>query len=77
VRAKGAVLTDFRIDNGPDLFVYLVPETAASDSVDGFADVGTLKGNVGDQQYDRPDDVEVSEGWRVVVWCRGLLGEFC
>lgn len=50
-----------------------MPETVEPDSVDGFVDLGTLKGNVGDQQYDIPDDVEVSEGWRVVVWCRGFL----
>ncbi|MGB3687342.1 MAG: DM13 domain-containing protein, partial [Ornithinimicrobium sp.] len=61
---------------GPDLFVYLVPDTAGPGSVDGFVDVGSLKGNVGDQQYDVPDDVAVADGWRVVVWCRAFAVTF-
>ncbi|MGB3184354.1 MAG: DM13 domain-containing protein [Ornithinimicrobium sp.] len=69
-------LTDFATDNGPDLFVYLVPDTAGPGSVDGFVDVGSLKGNVGDQQYDVPDDVGVADGWRVIVWCRAFAVTF-
>jgi len=65
-------LTDFATDNGPDLFVYLVPDTAPAGSVDDFVDLGTLKGNVGDQQYDVPAGVDAGAGWRVVVWCRAF-----
>jgi hypothetical protein len=69
-------LTDFATDNGPDLFVYLVPADTPADSVDGFVDLGRLKGNVGDQQYEVPEDVPVDEGWRVVVWCRAFTVNF-
>ena len=69
-------LTDFATDNGPDLFVYLVPADAPAGSVEGSIDLGTLKGNVGDQQYDVPDDVDAGAGWRVVVWCRAFAVTF-
>ena len=69
-------LTDFATDNGPDLLVYLVPADAAADSVDGFVDLGPLRGNIGDQQYDVPADVDAGEGWRVVVWCRAFAVNF-
>lgn len=69
-------LTDFATDNGPDLFVYLVPADAPAGSVEGFVDLGTLKGNVGDQQYDVPDDIDAGAGWRVVVWCRAFAVTF-
>ncbi len=69
-------LTDFATDNGPDLFLYLVPADAPAGSVEGSIDLGTLKGNVGDQQYDVPDDVDAGAGWRVVVWCRAFAVTF-
>ena len=69
-------LTDFATDNGPDLLVYLVPADAPADSVDGFVDLGPLRGNIGDQQYDVPADVDAGEGWRVVVWCRAFAVNF-
>lgn len=76
--ADGTVLTltDFATDNGPDLFVYLVPADAPEGSIEGFVDLGTLKGNVGDQQYDVPEDVDADAGWRVVVWCRAFAVTF-
>lgn len=76
--ADGSVLTltDFATDNGPDLLVYLVPPDAPAGSVDGFVDLGVLKGSIGDQQYDVPDEVETGAGWRVVVWCRAFAVTF-
>lgn len=69
-------LTDFATDNGPDLLVYLVPADAPDGSVEGFVDLGVLKGNIGDQQYDVPDGVDAGAGWRVVVWCRAFAVTF-
>ena len=65
-------LEDLRTDNGPDLNVYLVP--AAPDAPAGefgqdFVDLGDLKGNVGDQNYDIPDDVDLERYSTVVIWC--------
>lgn len=65
---------EFETDNGPDLFVYLT--TAAADAsagdfgVDGeFVNLGRLKGNVGEQNYEIPVDVDVAAFDTVVVWC--------
>jgi hypothetical protein len=69
-------LTDFETDNGPDLLVYLVPDTAEGDSVDGFVDLGALRGNIGDQQYVIPEGIDAGPGWRVVVWCRAFAVNF-
>jgi hypothetical protein len=65
---------DFETDNGPDLFVYLTRADAAADSgafgVDGdFVNLGRLKGNVGEQNYEIPVDVDLGEFDTVVVWC--------
>ena len=69
-------LTDFATDNGPDLLVYLVSPDAPAGTVHGFVDLGVLKGNIGDQQYDVPDEVRAGAGWRVVVWCRAFAVTF-
>ena len=59
-------LEDFGTDNGPDLNVYLVRD---GDVSSGFVDLGDLKGNVGDQNYEIPADVDLSEYDTVVIWC--------
>jgi hypothetical protein len=62
---------EFEVTNGPDLHVYLVPAENAGDevSVEGYVDLGELKGNIGDQNYEIPADVDVSEFQSVVIWC--------
>ena len=60
---------DFEVENGPDLRVYL------SDASDGsydttFVDLGALKGNVGDQNYEIPDDIDIAAYDSAVIWCR-------
>lgn len=71
---------DFETDNGPDLFVYLSRGTTADGPEgafdDDFVDLGTLKGNIGDQNYEVPADVDVSEYSTVVVWCRRFAVAF-
>ena len=69
-------LTDFETDNGPDLLVYLVPADAPAGSADGGVQLGGLKGNKGDQQYDVPAGTDLEAGWRVVVWCRAFAVSF-
>ena len=65
---------EFRTTNGPALFVYLARHaspTAAADVLDGgFVNLGKLKGNVGNQNYAIPADVDVSEYNSVVIWCQ-------
>lgn len=64
-------LTGFRTDPGPDLRVYLVPGDGSS--TDGAVDLGRLRGNKGDQQYDVPSGAPAGG---VVVWCRAFSVAF-
>ena len=67
-------LTDFQTSNGPDVQVYLVAADDANDSETvtraGFINIGALKGNIGDQNYDLPADVDLNKYKAVSIWCR-------
>jgi hypothetical protein len=67
-------LTNFKTSNGPEVHVYLVAADDAKDNATvknaGFIDVAPLKGNVGDQNYDLPADVDLSKYRAVTIWCR-------
>ena len=66
-------LTGFETDNGPDLRVYLSTADANQDSPgDEFVDLGGLKGNVGDQQYEIPRGTNLERLTKAVVWCRAF-----
>ena len=63
---------DFETDNGPDLNVYLsTAEPGASNGDLGadFIDLGDLKGNQGSQNYEIPEDVDLSKYKTVAIWC--------
>jgi hypothetical protein len=65
----------FETSNGPDLLVYLSSKApAGTDDWYGydqdFVDLGPLKGNVGDQNYEIPADVDLDRYSTAVVWCR-------
>jgi hypothetical protein len=66
--------TDFETSNGPDVHVYLVAAEDANDNDTvtraGFVELGSLKGNVGDQNYDVPAETDLSKYRAVTVWCR-------
>jgi hypothetical protein len=66
--------SDFETSNGPDVQVYLVAASDANDNATvtdaGFVNVGALKGNVGDQNYDLPADVDLAKYKAVTIWCR-------
>lgn len=74
----GRVLTlaDFETDPGPDLFVYVAPGRASGEDVDGFTRLARLKGNIGNQQYALPADLDVAGGATVVIWCRAFSVSF-
>lgn len=67
-------LTGFETSNGPDLQLYLVAAADAADSQAvkraGFVSLGALKGNVGDQAYEAPAEIDLSRFRAVTVWCR-------
>lgn len=67
-------LTGFETSNGPDLHLYLVAAQDAQDSetveAAGFVTLGVLKGNIGNQAYEVPADVDLERFRAVTVWCR-------
>jgi hypothetical protein len=65
-------LEGFETSNGPALFVYLSQNPAdGEDGVfdDDYLDLGGLKGNIGDQNYVIPAEVDPLGYTSVVVWC--------
>jgi hypothetical protein len=73
-------LTDFATSNGPDVRVYLVaaPDAADNETVSkaGFVELGALKGNQGDQNYDVPAAVDLGKYRAVTIWCRRFSVNF-
>ncbi len=67
-------LTEFATSNGPEVQVYLgaAPDASDNDTVTkaGFVTLGPMKGNVGDQNYDVPSDLDLSKYHSVTIWCR-------
>ena len=61
---------NFVSDNGPDLKVYL---RAASGE---FISLGDLSGNIGDQNYAIPVDVDLSVFSNVEIWCERFSAGF-
>src|SRR5260370_21003418 len=72
--------TNFRTSNGPDVHVYLVAAADAKDSASvqsaGFIDLGSIKGNIGDQNYTLGPDVDLSKYHAVSVWCKRFSVNF-
>jgi hypothetical protein len=66
-------LTEFETSNGPDVHVYLTAGQVekGSDAIKqvGFIDLGSMKGNRGDQNYDIPADVDLNKYRNVTIWC--------
>lgn len=65
-------LEDFEVTNGPDLHVLLVPhpDPQSRGDVEGYVDLGPLKGNVGNQNYEIPADLDLSRYGSVVIYCQ-------
>lgn len=68
-------LTDFTTSNGPDVHVVLAEssdENLTKDFVKGdltSVELGLLKANQGDQNYDLPDSVDLQKYNAVVIYC--------
>jgi hypothetical protein len=66
-------LTDFATSNGPDVRVYLVAAQDASDNETvtkaGYIELGRLKGNEGDQNYEIPAGTDLTRYRAVSIWC--------
>jgi hypothetical protein len=72
--------TNFETSNGPDVHVYLVAAKDATDSdmvkKAGFREIGSLKGNIGDQNYEIPADVDLAKYRAVTIWCQRFSVNF-
>ena len=63
---------DFRSSNGPDLHVYLssgVPKSTFAGLGEDAIHLGSLKGNVGSQNYDIPANADLAQYQSVVIYC--------
>lgn len=61
---------DTNIQNGPDLYVWLLPSTSyEGGSPSEYIDLGLLKGTVGGQNYELPVDFDPEVHRTVLVWC--------
>jgi hypothetical protein len=59
-------LENLHVTNGPDLSVYLSPDKSASD----YVNIGKLKANNGNQNYEIPLGTDLSRYDTVLIWCR-------
>jgi hypothetical protein len=72
---EGAVLRleSFKVTNGPDLYVILTKHAAPrsrADVMQGYLEIGKLKGNIGSQNYTLPREASLAEYRTVVIYCK-------
>ena len=62
---------NFESTNGPDLHVLLVENINATSSSElgEYVDLGSLKGNIGNQNYEIPADVDIAKFGGVMIYC--------
>ena len=64
---------DFSVTNGPALKVILSPHPNARNSaevhLEGYVNLGDLKGNIGNQNYELPADLDLSTIGSVIIYC--------
>ena len=65
---RGSILRleNFRSTNGPNVHVYMSTNKDATD----FVDLGRLKANIGNQNYNIPIGINVSKYKYVLIWCK-------
>ena len=72
--------TNFSTSNGPDVHVYMVAADDAKDVATvenaGFIDLGVIKGNIGDQNYTLPNDLDLAKYRAVSIWCKRFSVNF-
>jgi len=61
-------LESLKATNGPDLYVYLATGTDSSDIVN----LGRLKGNIGNQNYEIPTGTDLAKYNTVLIWCKAF-----
>ena len=73
-------LAGFSTSNGPDVRVLLVAASDVNDEAAakraGWVELGRLKGNVGDQNYEVPASVDLARYRTVTIWCQRFSVNF-
>lgn len=68
---------DTDIQNGPDLYVWLLADTDyRGGTPPEFLDLGRLKGNVGGQNYVLPAEYDPALHRTVLIWCQRFAVPF-
>ncbi len=68
-------LTHFKTSNGPDVHVVLVATRDAKDDANSLSgnteriELGKLKGNEGDQNYELPENIDLGKFQTVSIYC--------
>ena len=61
---------DTDIQNGPDLYVWVLPSNSYDGGTPGeYLDLGFLTGTVGSQNYQLPENFDPSVHRTVLIWC--------
>lgn len=61
-------LENLKTTNGPDLYVYL---SVGKDALD-IVNLGRLKGNIGNQNYEIPAETDLSKYNTALIWCKAF-----
>lgn len=61
-------LENLKVTNGPDLYVYLSTDKSAHD----FINLGKLKANNGNQNYNIPTGTDLTKYDNVLIWCKAF-----
>lgn len=75
-------LTNFKTSNGPDVHVILIAAKDADDDANFInnktdrVELGKLKGNEGDQNYEVPSNTDLSKFQTVSVYCERFNANF-
>lgn len=75
-------LTNFKTSNGPDVHVILIAAKDANDDANFLksatqrVELGKLKGNEGDQNYDVPAGTDLSKFQTVSIYCERFNANF-
>jgi len=75
-------LTNFKTSNGPDVHVILIAAKDADDNANFLkssterVELGSLKGNEGDQNYEIPRDTDLSKFQTVSIYCERFNANF-
>jgi hypothetical protein len=63
---------DFSVTNGPDLHVLLATSPSPTGRADlgEYVDLGSLKGNAGNQNYEIPEGIDLAQFQSIVIYCQ-------